>query len=479
MKKLKLIMLIVLIVVVLFGIVFLGLNLTDGPEVRFQVKGADQMDESSFQAFSVGLVGKPNFEYNNAYYRMWTLSAPVNVDIESEELLLNYRRLHDPKYDNDRYLKEWHTNPGNWRTGKQSDDHFSEYSAKRKELLDKHGTFDSWGGSKDRDWGQFLLSRKDAAVELINLSGVFLERYRKIVYSEVFEDFTIIRMDAVVPSFLAWLRVALLFNTVNMLDAMEGQWEKGVTGLLDHVNMVKKAMRCRTLIFNLLAKAIMRESLCALASLMNQPEFPSSLFEKVALGLPPLKNEEFSSRVPMLLEAFHASRIKAGNLFFQKNRTQKYYNDLLSNLANRELIPPYQWKSDPLDYKKVKSGWFWWMRNPAGKAAFEEFANSKTIRNLYTVTFKSYALKAVYDMTRISAELHRHYSPGKPVEETLESIDTYRQWLDPGSGKPYKWHEQKQMLYSFGADRDDDGGRATYSSIDTDITLPVVLYIKN
>ncbi|MCP5054260.1 MAG: hypothetical protein GY940_44240, partial [bacterium] len=264
MKKLKLIMLIVLSVVVLFGIVFLGLNLMDGPVARFHVAGK-QVDESSFEAFSTSIVGKPNFDYNNAYYRLWTLSAPDNVDIESEELLLNYRRMHDPKYDNDRYLKEWETNSSNWKAGKQSKGHFSEYSAKRKELLNKHGTFDSWGGSKDRDWGQFLLSRKAAAVELINLYSVFLERYRKIVYSEVLEDFTIIRVDAIVPSLLTWLQVALLFNTVNMLDAMEGQWEKGVTGLLDHVNMAKKAIRGnRTLIFNLVAKAIMRETLRAL-----------------------------------------------------------------------------------------------------------------------------------------------------------------------------------------------------------------------
>jgi hypothetical protein len=478
MKKLKIIMLIVLILLLLFGLVLVGLNLIDGPPARFHVKG-QQVDQSSFEAFSNSLVGKPSFDYNNAYYRLWTLPEPADADIESGEVLLRYRRMHDPMYDNDKYIKEWETNKSLWKAGKEYKGYFAKYMNQRKELLEKHGRFDSWSGSKNGDWGQFLLSRKEAAVQLINLYGMFLDRYRKIVHSEVFEDFSSIRMDTPLPNLLTWLQLGLLYNTVNMLDALEGNWEKGVTNLLAHVEMAKKGIKgSRTLIFNLVGKAIMREALCALASLMNQPEFPAPLFEKIALGLPPLKNEEFGARIPLLLETFYSSRIKKSSFFYQKNRTQQYYNDFLVNLVNSERVPPYQWKSHPLDYKKVATGWFWWLQNPAGKKEFEEYAKSKSIRSLFTAIYKAYALKAIYDMTRISAELHQHYKPDRPVEAILESLDTYKKWLDPGSGKPYKWHEQKQMLYSFGTDRDDDGGRADYKSIDTDITLPVVLYIN-
>jgi hypothetical protein len=89
---------------------------------------------------------------------------------------------------------------------------------------------------------------------------------------------------------------------------------------------------------------------------------------------------------------------------------------------------------------------------------------------------KSYYLKTIYDMTRISAELHLKYTPGKPVEETLKEVETYRTLMDPCSGKPYIWDGKKQVLYSPGTDRDDDGAKGfRVTSWDADFVLPVVL----
>jgi hypothetical protein len=51
--------------------------------------------------------------------------------------------------------------------------------------------------------------------------------------------------------------------------------------------------------------------------------------------------------------------------------------------------------------------------------------------------------------------------------------------VDPCSGKPYIWNQQKQVLYSFGIDRDDDGGNYNKNTLDTDIPIPVILYIRN
>jgi hypothetical protein len=60
-----------------------------------------------------------------------------------------------------------------------------------------------------------------------------------------------------------------------MLDALEGNWEKGVSHLLDHIEFNKKTIKTgRTIITNLVGKALMREALYGLISLMNEPEFP-------------------------------------------------------------------------------------------------------------------------------------------------------------------------------------------------------------
>ncbi|UCH94170.1 MAG: hypothetical protein JSV88_28405, partial [Candidatus Aminicenantes bacterium] len=57
----------------------------------------------------------------------------------------------------------------------------------------------------------------------------------------------------------------------------------------------------------------------------------------------------------------------------------------------------------------------------------------------------------------------------------LKQLDTYNKTIDPCSGKPYTWNRQKQVLYSIGTDRNDDNGRYTTTSIDTDFAVPVRL----
>ena len=79
----------------------------------------------------------------------------------------------------------------------------------------------------------------------------------------------------------------------------------------------------------------------------------------------------------------------------------------------------------------------------------------------------------------ISAELHLHYDPDKPVQEILNSLESYKV-LDPCSGKPYKWNDEKQLLYSIGIDREDNGGITNPypGSVGVDFALPVILYLK-
>ncbi|MCP4155695.1 MAG: hypothetical protein GY757_48670, partial [bacterium] len=58
---------------------------------------------------------------------------------------------------------------------------------------------------------------------------------------------------------------------------------------------------------------------------------------------------------------------------------------------------------------------------------------------------------------------------------------SYNSLKDPCSGKPYVWNEDKQLLYSIGTDRKDNGGTKyipTKKFENTDVVLPVILYLK-
>jgi len=476
MNNVKKVSLIIIGVLVLFGLVFTAMNVADGPLPHFDV--AEGIDDSSFEAFAASVVGEPNFDRSNAFYRLWSLTEPEGTDIEADELLLKYRRMHDTQYDTETFTKEWNANSDNWRAGEKFTGYFQEFYKKRKEILDKFGTFDSWSGNCDRDWTQYLVEKKEGLLQLKELYRVFLERYDKLVHSPSFEEFTLVRGTITVPNLIAWLQVGRLYVAGHMLDAVEGNWEQGTAAILDHVESCKKALRgSRTLIVNLIGKALLKESLYALASLMNQPDCPKTVYELIIRSMPPLEYMEFGSRTPLLLEGYSLTRVGEGSLLYHKNRTRQYYCDFLSNLVKCDAIPPYQWESHPLEFKS-KDGLLWWMQNPSGKAEYEKVVKSQPISNLFTTIYKSYAVKAVYDMTRISAELHLNYTSGKTVPQVLDSLDTYKNWLDHGSGKPYKWHEQKQILYSFGIDRDDDDGKFDRNSIDTDVSLPVVVFIK-
>jgi len=480
MKKIKKIGLRILIVLVALGAAYIGFNQIDAPLARFDV--GEELDTSSLQNLADSVWDQPSFDKNNGYYRMWSLTEPVDTDIESEELLLKYRRMHDPEFDNDQYIKEWNNDPNTWSVNgkKYYRGSFQKYIQKRSKILKKNGVFDSWSGSSIRDWTQMILAQKQSVIELKSLYQVFLDRYQKLVDTEIFQDFTIVRYDTTVPNLRGWLQVGRLYNTVHMLDALEGNWERGVSHLLDHIKFTKKTIKTgRTIILNLVGKAMMRESLYGLISLMNEPEFPKALYKKIIDGLPPITYEEYGTK-GLTVEAYSTSQVKKGNLLLQKNRTRQYFYDFFAKLVKSEKIPPYRWESHPLENNNVKTGWFWWLQNPAGKILFHHKCQKTPEKNnLFVVIYKSYWLKTQYDMTRIAAELHLNYVPGKPAQEILNSLTTYQTWIDPCSGKPYKWDRQKQVLYSFAVDRDDDGGNYDKFTLNTDTPIPVILYIRN
>lgn len=464
----------------LIAVLFLwaGFNLvSDIKEPEF--KAAGEMDTSSVVAFLNELFPPIPVEKENGFYKLWTLTEPPDVDIESDKIFKIQKDLNDPEKATIQSIKEWSDNTHN-----PIKKEFNKNLKKQRTDIFKSGEpWDNYSQYANNDWGAKILKEKKNVLKMQELMKLLLERYEKVINTEYFEDYTLIvfgkgkiNFYAPVPNLLAWLYVAKQYIAFNTLNALEGDWVNATTNILNHMDLAKRATKgSRTLITNLIGKAVLKISLWGMASIMNQPDCPDEVFELVMKRMPDIKYEEYGSRKPMLAEGFYSSQIRNINPLCQNNRTKKYYYDHFSKIIESERIPPYKWESDPRELEDVKQGFFWWVQNPFGKLHFKK----DVIENFPTVSLKSWHAKVLYDMAKISAELHLKYDPSISVQENLDGLDSYRSLPDPCSGKPYIWHEKKQMLYSYGADRDDDGGKdGPIKSWDADFFLSVILYVK-
>lgn len=432
-----------------------------------------------------------SFDKSNGFYFVWALPEPPDADITSDKVLEKYRKLFDPQFDNEKYMETY-----DFKTSKKM---YKQYYVDTYKGL----KLDFRADPTKSDWSKTVLSKKSRLSPLHPDLQVMYDRFRMMIDNKVFDDFISVNADAPLPNLLAWLHAGKLYIAVNMLTALEGEWEKGVSNLLDMVDFGKRAVKgSRFLIVNLISKALLHMPLEAIADLMNQKECPSSVYEMVLNRTPPLKYEEYGTRKSLICEVvgftfdfidrpYKTDPFRPFNFweriplffFLQKNRTKNYANELIKQFIEMEQTLPYQWKSDEIQLAPLKSGPFWWLCNAGGKVlltAYNEYAlGPKQASGLYAVIFKSYRKKATYDMVRISAELHLNYDPDKPVQEILNNLESYKV-LDPCSGKSYKWNDEKQLLYSIGTDRKDNGGETNlYHKIEgTDFAIPVILYLK-
>jgi hypothetical protein len=163
-------------------------------------------------------------------------------------------------------------------------------------------------------------------------------------------------------------------------------------------------------------------------------------------------------------------------MLYQKHRTRNVRVAYMERIIEWEQTAPHLWSEDLQEPPKLARGAFWWLQNPLGKKAFDEIS----LGNFIPVIYKSYALKTTHDMLRIAADLQRSYDPQRPVQAQLNDLPSYRELLDPCSGKPYVWNDSKQILYSIGIDRRDNQGetRGDQDWHDSDYALPVVLFVK-
>ncbi len=467
------------IIIILIAIIALwaGFNLlTDISEPKFEA--AEGYNTKNIITFLNDLFPPVPVTRENGFFKLWTLAEPPGVNIESADLLQSQKDLNDPDKATVQGIKDWADNTWDKKKSKFN----KEISKKRTAILKKSSSWDNYPQFANKDWGRVLLKEKKYVLEMQRLMEPLLARYEDVINSEYFEDYTLIVIEkekinfaAPIPNLLAWLYTAKQYISFNTLNALEGDWINATSNIIDHLEFSKKATKGgRTLIVNLIGKAVTKISLAGIASIMNQPDCPTEVFELVLKKLDDIDHSEYGSEKPLLAEGFFTSQKRSINPFWQNNRTKKYSFDFLSRIIKSEKTPPYKWDSMPNKTKNLKKGLFWWIQNPLGKNFFARFN-----MNFPTVVLKSIQLKTMYDMVRISAELHLKYDSSKTVQENLNSLDLYKSLIDPCSGKPYKWDEKKQMLYSFGGDRDDDGGKdGPLKSWDADFFIPVHLYIK-
>jgi len=420
-------------------------------------------------------------DYNpaNGFYRLWTLGESKDTDVNSPEVIDRYRRLFDPQFDNKLYWKNFN---------------FREY---HNEVYKAQHAIDigpDFGGMIRPAVWNYLSSIEPEINEIKQKYSYLLDRYQALVETPLFSDLTPTSFDKYsIYYHMLLLRLSRLYLIVNALDAIHGQWEKGVTNIIANISLIRKiTWSAREHLTNLIAKSMALSSLQLLVSLMNREDCPVEVYQLIMNEMPPLKHEDFGSKNSFIFESLvltsmiednsaaeifydaHFPYIIGSGLFLQKNRTIGYAHDYVRKILDYEATLPYQWKTDLPIIVAKDQGAFWWVINPIGKILFK-YMNI----NLAAVIFKSYRLKTIYDMTRIAAELHLKDDPTLPIPKILEQLETYKSTIDPCSGKPYQWNSQDKVLYSIGTDRVDQNGKHDATTFKTDFVVPIHLKNRN
>jgi len=430
---------------------------------------------------------KPVYSADNGFYKLWSLSEPDDVDVTSTEVFSKYDRLCNPAHDTSKFIEIHNRNRAST---------YLEFSRARlerlKEKIPKRGK--DWTNHPEQggvNWIDNILLKRDETVVMGQELAVWTARYQKLIDSTIYVDNMLLRFDAPIPNLLAWLITAKYYNIQQMMLAVDGNWEEATTRLLAHTASCKRMIKgSHVLINNLVGKAVLTHTLRALGAIMERKECPKSIYRQIFNGLPPITYLEYGSHYNFIAEIFFLQSIYQlgydaegkklspighffNNLFLQKNRTAQIAAKNLETAMTYEETPPYLWKTPYTEPGDYASGWFWWLQNPSGKILLD----SIKIPNFANVTAKSNRAKAYYDMTRIAAELNMNYTPELPVEQILSKLDSYKT-IDDCSGRPYRWNEQKQLLYSIGINKKDDGGTESVDKLEGDYIFPCTLFVK-
>jgi len=401
--------------------------------------------------FTHGDLVPASFEKNNGFYFIVALGESPGCDVLSEKTTTKYRKLFDPAFDNDRFMKEWDS---------------QEY---RKRFL-RYKRIIRFVNQYRDDWVSHVRSQKDKIQKVAGQVAFLLDRYQKLVNSDMVRDFTSIGFPVDND---ALLMVAMFYTSLRIIDFQAGN-PGGIRGILAQIHLSKKLLQSsRSLYLAYTAQRILQQSLMALTSVMNQNQCSPGMISLIFKELTPLTYEEYGIRNAFIghylaIEGWIDSLegyVERGNTvlgkelgymaraFFQKQRTRNYYFQFISTCIKYEKKPPFRWESPLPEPGNLQQGFFWWLQNSTGKFLYSKLYNPEFKHDI----LMSHYTKAIYDMTRICAEPHLNYTGKKPVNDLLKRLKAF-QTPDPFSGNSYKWNETKQLLYSVGQDRSDDGG---------------------
>jgi hypothetical protein len=468
---------------VLGGLKYIGLSLLVLTVLWIVINRFDAADPAP--DWTIPAQSEPRADNGNGFFRLWTLSENPDLDVErDQQIILKYRRLFDPQFRDDQFTEHWDY----WAQKKT----YSRYIKRRTNILRGHTKLlIAW---TPNDWLEDIIHGREAIFRLRDESAVYLERYSKIIACERFEDLTLPRFDSPLPNLLAWIHVSELYNWLAVLEAREGGWDKAAKDLLRHADFLKRAVGgSRVLLVNLVAKSILRNTLVSLAQVMNLEDCPQTVARSILKGVPAVTIAEMGSETVLKADYLSMSdyienrhflyrRNLLGEvlsaLFLQENRTKTYFHQVYADAIKLEKTPPHQWTDTPADlaekYPSLRKGPLWWVQNPAGKLV----ADRTAIANLVSLIHKSYHTVVLTDLLRISAELHLRYDGSEPAGNLLETLPAFQR-LDPFSGSHYRWNADREALFSFGPDLDNDGGeKEYYPDLDGDYRLPVKLHRK-
>lgn len=465
--KMKKFFFVILGIIVLAILLVIALNLFD--------------DSLNPNVFTRADLPPASFDSANGFYIMWGLAEPEEVVLQSEEFTAPIRKMFDPEvrtinsvdtFDISSYRKK-----------------FNKYSSTMRAVDYPRSLQEDWISKLEPQAEQLEKSRKTCQV--------LLKRWRDLLYAPIVEDFTYPSPESPIPNLLPVLYTARLFTAIGTARAVNGQWQEGAADLISQVDFARRFLRRgRVLVNNMITRAVLEIAIQGLVSVLNHPQCPKEVFTLVLEKLPPLKYEEYGNRNSYICECLsfynlldemsgELEKVREKNLiekksffellFLQVNTTKNYFYDYYSMALAYERQDPYLWQGDLEKEAKeflASKGkiLFWQLKNPVGKVIFSMGA----VSTVYHLLFKSVRLRVHVDLVRILAELKLKYTPGQNAVDVLDQLDTY-QTIDPCSGKPYKWNEEKKVLYSIGTDRTDDNGEEIMGTLKTDISIPVVL----
>ncbi len=449
------------LLLLVFITVFVVINLFDAPEPTGM--------------FTLKDLTPASLDNSNGYFQLMSFSYPADKDIDSDDVIDNIRKFSKPEV----------LNLPSAEIEKLEKTHH-ELSQKRLLMKINKGEETLFKLIDQNDFDKVITQKEDINT-VMNSNPLLLKRYLQLILKEKVEDFSLPSITYPIPRYHPVFKITKLYLAQNIIDAVEGRWEESVLNIFKQINFFRRLSENSRIVINkMVGLGMIRTSLKSLSFIMKQKDCPKAVYQSILNNLPPFREPEISLKKTIIFEFLSGVHIidmakeskeslfgeahtlssffpSTGDwlnflskfkIFLNRNRTIQFYLDEVNKVLVFEKDPPFAWKADIMSLipPDPKDGFFWWISNPVGKA-LHSIAYSSYQRTVYD----KYKTQALLDLTRLSAEYYLKATPDKGVSEILNGLDSYKV-IDPFSGKPYLFNEDKNIFYSVGINRIDDGG---------------------